>query len=146
MPARTRDPGPLAGHPEGKVSGKVPQTVQPDTGEATWSKPRPPPRRLHPLHFSLFSSHSSSPVSPRSCMRSPLAPHQHLRQYAESTAPLPDRVGSSLPPHPPGNAPERPHRPRSLHPPGPVSYTHLRAHETVLDLVCRLLLEKQKKQ
>ena len=29
-------------------------------------------------------------------------------------------------------------------PPKPVSYTHLRAHETVLDLVCRLLLEKKK--
>ena len=29
--------------------------------------------------------------------------------------------------------------------PLPVSYTHLRAHETVLDLVCRLLLEKKKK-
>eukprot|EP00657_Telonema_sp_P-1_P009842 TRINITY_DN4075_c0_g1_i2.p1 TRINITY_DN4075_c0_g1~~TRINITY_DN4075_c0_g1_i2.p1 ORF type:complete len:304 (-),score=125.36 TRINITY_DN4075_c0_g1_i2:38-949(-) len=29
---------------------------------------------------------------------------------------------------------------------GPVSYTHLRAHETVLDLVCRLLLEKKKKK
>src|SRR5665811_2551846 len=29
--------------------------------------------------------------------------------------------------------------------PYPVSYTHLRAHETVLDLVCRLLLEKKKK-
>src|SRR5664280_1548797 len=28
----------------------------------------------------------------------------------------------------------------------PVSYTHLRAHETVLELVCRLLLEKKKKQ
>ena len=28
--------------------------------------------------------------------------------------------------------------------PLPVSYTHLRAHETVLDLVCRLLLEKKK--
>ena len=28
----------------------------------------------------------------------------------------------------------------------PVSYTHLRAHETVLDLVCRLLLEKKKKR
>ena len=28
----------------------------------------------------------------------------------------------------------------------PVSYTHLRAHETVLDLVCRLLLEKKKTQ
>ena len=25
-----------------------------------------------------------------------------------------------------------------------VSYTHLRAHETVLELVCRLLLEKNK--
>src|SRR5665811_735586 len=33
----------------------------------------------------------------------------------------------------------RPTRPAS------VSYTHLRAHETVLDLVCRLLLEKKKK-
>ena len=28
----------------------------------------------------------------------------------------------------------------------PVSYTHLRAHETVLDLVCRLLLEKKNRQ
>ena len=28
----------------------------------------------------------------------------------------------------------------------PVSYTHLRAHETVLDLVCRLLLEKKNKK
>ena len=31
------------------------------------------------------------------------------------------------------------------HNPATVSYTHLRAHETVLDLVCRLLLEKKKK-
>ena len=30
--------------------------------------------------------------------------------------------------------------------PAAVSYTHLRAHETVLDIVCRLLLEKQKHQ
>ncbi len=28
----------------------------------------------------------------------------------------------------------------------PVSYTHLRAHETCADLVCRLLLEKKKKK
>src|SRR5678815_6060148 len=28
--------------------------------------------------------------------------------------------------------------------PGPVSYTHLRAHETPEHLVCRLLLEKKK--
>src|SRR5665811_276177 len=33
-----------------------------------------------------------------------------------------------------------------LHRSEPVSYTHLRAHETVLDLVCRLLLEKKKKK
>mgnify|MGYP007111999832 CR=1 FL=1 len=26
----------------------------------------------------------------------------------------------------------------------PVSYTHLRAHETVLELVCRIMLEKKK--
>ena len=32
------------------------------------------------------------------------------------------------------------------HSPNAVSYTHLRAHETVLDLVCRLLLEKKKKK
>ena len=30
--------------------------------------------------------------------------------------------------------------------PEPVSYTHLRAHETVLDIVCRLLLEKKKQK
>eukprot|EP00658_Telonema_sp_P-2_P066593 TRINITY_DN5557_c0_g1_i9.p1 TRINITY_DN5557_c0_g1~~TRINITY_DN5557_c0_g1_i9.p1 ORF type:complete len:101 (-),score=14.51 TRINITY_DN5557_c0_g1_i9:75-377(-) len=30
--------------------------------------------------------------------------------------------------------------------PGPVSYTHLRAHETPEHLVCRLLLEKKKKK
>src|SRR5674536_337811 len=29
---------------------------------------------------------------------------------------------------------------------GPVSYTHLRAHETPEHLVCRLLLEKKKKR
>ena len=31
-------------------------------------------------------------------------------------------------------------------PQDPVSYTHLRAHETVLDIVCRLLLEKKKRK
>ena len=33
-----------------------------------------------------------------------------------------------------------------LHASKSVSYTHLRAHETVLDLVCRLLLEKKKEK
>ena len=35
---------------------------------------------------------------------------------------------------------------RLLHAAEPVSYTHLRAHETDSYLVCRLLLEKKKKQ
>ena len=34
--------------------------------------------------------------------------------------------------------------PLLIHTSRTVSYTHLRAHETVLDLVCRLLLEKKK--
>ena len=33
----------------------------------------------------------------------------------------------------------------AVHPSDPVSYTHLRAHETGRNLVCRLLLEKKKK-
>src|SRR5678809_1326330 len=33
----------------------------------------------------------------------------------------------------------------AVHPDMPVSYTHLRAHETGRNLVCRLLLEKKKK-
>ena len=33
---------------------------------------------------------------------------------------------------------------RRLHATVPVSYTHLRAHETLMNLVCRLLLEKKK--
>src|SRR5665811_791146 len=37
----------------------------------------------------------------------------------------------------------RPVHVKTLRSQKPVSYTHLRAHETVLDLVCRLLLEKK---
>src|SRR5450759_2304600 len=39
----------------------------------------------------------------------------------------------------------RPWRPGLRKSMGPVSYTHLRAHETRHDLVCRLLLEKKKR-
>src|SRR5678815_1365199 len=35
---------------------------------------------------------------------------------------------------------------RKIHPAYPVSYTHLRAHETPEHLVCRLLLEKKNKK
>ena len=56
-------------------------------------------------------------------------------------------VGFALPPLLPKarcalTAPFRPGR----HECTAVSYTHLRAHETVLDLVCRLLLEKKNKK
>src|SRR5674536_382416 len=49
-------------------------------------------------------------------------------------------------PHPagrPGRGVQRDLR-RPGQPPRPVSYTHLRAHETPEHLVCRLLLEKKK--
>ena len=42
-----------------------------------------------------------------------------------------------------GNQPTTDYRRREQPDHQPVSYTHLRAHETVLDLVCRLLLEKK---
>ena len=51
-----------------------------------------------------------------------------MRDFS-SGAPVVDRAPSDL---------EEP-----LHILDSVSYTHLRAHETVLDLVCRLLLEKK---
>ena len=51
--------------------------------------------------------------------------------------------GRAAPAHPAGREPVRECRGRLDS--GPVSYTHLRAHETVLDLVCRLLLEKKNK-
>ena len=44
----------------------------------------------------------------------------------------------------PSRWPARPDWPSAAAGALPVSYTHLRAHETVLDLVCRLLLEKKK--
>ena len=62
--------------------------------------------------------------------RIPLPPHQIDAMLAAGEFVGPD--GMPL-------APDAPFVPRSV----AVSYTHLRAHETVLDLVCRLLLEKK---
>src|SRR5665811_2484886 len=60
-----------------------------------------------------------------------------------ATTPSAFRAFATRPTIPPSSAKVRVRR----SPPSetPVSYTHLRAHETVLDLVCRLLLEKKKK-
>src|SRR5674536_391916 len=47
---------------------------------------------------------------------------------------------------PPTSRPRSRPRSRRVGVAGPVSYTHLRAHETPEHLVCRLLLEKKKKK
>src|SRR5428012_22402 len=46
----------------------------------------------------------------------------------------------------PGRVEDGRGRPLGARRTAPVSYTHLRAHETRHDLVCRLLLEKKKKK
>eukprot|EP00656_Telonema_subtile_P054270 TRINITY_DN8073_c0_g1_i2.p1 TRINITY_DN8073_c0_g1~~TRINITY_DN8073_c0_g1_i2.p1 ORF type:complete len:365 (+),score=58.50 TRINITY_DN8073_c0_g1_i2:126-1220(+) len=58
----------------------------------------------------------------------------------------PTRAPTEAPTEVPTEAPtEAPTQDPTTAPTEAVSYTHLRAHETVLDLVCRLLLEKKKK-
>ena len=84
---------------------------------------------------------------PRSTLdRSSAASDVYKRQesYCECSKRFPEsRWSASLPLTRPPNAscsrqpPLTPLTPSSQ----PVSYTHLRAHETVLDIVCRLLLE-----
>eukprot|EP00657_Telonema_sp_P-1_P005679 TRINITY_DN2323_c0_g1_i1.p1 TRINITY_DN2323_c0_g1~~TRINITY_DN2323_c0_g1_i1.p1 ORF type:complete len:380 (+),score=73.96 TRINITY_DN2323_c0_g1_i1:269-1408(+) len=64
---------------------------------------------------------------------------QHVASFFDGT--LPGQRSEPEPSAQIGNAQLRQAAPG----PNPVSYTHLRAHETVLDLVCRLLLEKKKK-
>src|SRR5450756_2913579 len=60
------------------------------------------------------------------------------RQWETSTGPCPSRIGVRD-----GPRQERYGRRQKCM---SVSYTHLRAHETRHDLVCRLLLEKKKKK
>ena len=78
---------------------------------------------------------------PRSTLdRSSAASDVYKRQAQERAAPGGAQVAAE-------EEPEEPEARRTLPGSGrsPVSYTHLRAHETVLDLVCRLLLEKKQK-
>ena len=64
------------------------------------------------------------------CIRDSLAPALNAKGVVAKSPPSADPEGETRPPSAGKSA--------------AVSYTHLRAHETVLDLVCRLLLEKQK--
>src|SRR5660397_269236 len=90
-------------------------------------------------------------------------PHDGLRQTSVSTCSTPRRSGlaqmvASSPTRPGttwASSDELPAKHTDYHGPrrrglrcgnlGPVSYTHLRAHETKANLVCRLLLEKKTK-
>ena len=77
---------------------------------------------------------------PRSTLdRSSAASDVYKRQdlYVPIVREIQERTGAPLGEVPVGD-------PWTTRLPTPVSYTHLRAHETVLDLVCRLLLEKKK--
>ena len=79
---------------------------------------------------------------PRSTLdRSSAASDVYKRQAPEGLEGLP-----SLPEIPGMRRNRRPETAARRRCSAPVSYTHLRAHETVLDLVCRLLLEKKKIQ
>src|SRR5450759_5853815 len=87
----------------------------------THSRPAPSPQRLYERHQRLL-------VQDRDGERHWL----RQRQQPAHAVHLPDghpRLGKEYLP---------------VEHPRPVSYTHLRAHETRHDLVCRLLLEKKK--
>src|SRR5664280_3169921 len=93
-----------------------------------------------------------TPTSPTRCSPSwPGATPRLAAAARPAAAPDTDHELSDRPPdrlqvrHAGHPVPERGPPPPARDPtPAPVSYTHLRAHETVLDLVCRLLLEKKK--
>src|SRR5665648_977010 len=93
----------------------------------------------------------TTPPAADACAGSPPPPPESARPHSKSTGlkqipntPVRDHPGRPRGlPHPvPDRAPATPTRQGAV----AVSYTHLRAHETRHDLVCRLLLEKKKKK
>src|SRR5660397_279825 len=78
---------------------------------------------------------------------SPLSDLALLLLPSQRKFPARGTSGSCLwPPGGPPEVQEQPRTPRFRWPQQAVSYTHLRAHETKANLVCRLLLEKKKKK
>src|SRR5450756_2857230 len=71
----------------------------------------------------------------------PVLGHRLVADWVAEEAGLPATARPQVP-----NRPVHLVRPGGRRPVHPVSYTHLRAHETRHDLVCRLLLEKKKKK
>src|SRR5450756_704131 len=88
------------------------------------------PTRLGMISYAVFCLKKKRPPPRSTQSRSSAASDVYKRQDH-------DRHQWRRPPL----EPRRCHTVRSR--PGPVSYTHLRAHETRHDLVCRLLLEKK---
>src|SRR5660397_57928 len=88
--------------------------------------------------------------SPMVSSSAPLRPCTRGRRLRPGRHALPHGVrrrragGAPRDHHGPCRRGEESHDPRARHL-VPVSYTHLRAHETKANLVCRLLLEKKKK-
>ena len=94
------------------------------------------PRRLLFFFFLMIRRPPRSTLD-RSSAASDVYKRQVAMRSAAETTVRHCWCATSTRTHSPGSPNRRDHS---------VSYTHLRAHETVLDLVCRLLLEKKKKK
>mgnify|MGYP003381543559 CR=1 FL=1 len=90
---------------------------------------------IHVFFFLMIRRPPRSTLD-RSSAASDVYKRQVLRRAQPGDLGRADRLGGGAAQRHSVGAPRRP---------TPVSYTHLRAHETVLDLVCRLLLEKKTK-
>src|SRR5660397_11163 len=98
--------------------------------------PRPPPASTPLLHPPLSPEWHRPPGSQGAlCLRPHPRPRTSLRPEPRTLPQLPAARWLRL------SDCANPLRIRCLPPPCAVSYTHLRAHETKANLVCRLLLE-----
>eukprot|EP00656_Telonema_subtile_P046964 TRINITY_DN53670_c0_g1_i1.p1 TRINITY_DN53670_c0_g1~~TRINITY_DN53670_c0_g1_i1.p1 ORF type:complete len:313 (+),score=-22.10 TRINITY_DN53670_c0_g1_i1:169-1107(+) len=117
--------------PEGGVNA----TSTTVTSDAATTLPTPSSSSVFMNNPPLVQSAPAVTTIPTTTLTSvPVSPIQST----DLVTPVPTVIASSTATPPPRST-------VSTHAPQPVSYTHLRAHETVLDIVCRLLLEKKKK-
>src|SRR5660397_126490 len=132
-------------------STRTPRTARPGTR----STPRADRCTRRTRSVVAASSKRTTPSrpggSPMGSSSAPLRPCTRGRRLRPGRHALPHGVrrrragGAPRDHHGPCRRGEESHDPRARHL-VPVSYTHLRAHETKANLVCRLLLEKKKKK
>eukprot|EP00658_Telonema_sp_P-2_P082154 TRINITY_DN8611_c0_g1_i2.p1 TRINITY_DN8611_c0_g1~~TRINITY_DN8611_c0_g1_i2.p1 ORF type:complete len:1447 (+),score=242.30 TRINITY_DN8611_c0_g1_i2:69-4409(+) len=111
---------------------------------ASW-RPKTPTGNLRLKRDLALSSHSGSVTRERP----PTPPTALLRKKESQSSPQKQQASSparNQRPTSPGRISSAPQSVPVTQTPVPVSYTHLRAHETPEHLVCRLLLEKKKKK